>query len=128
MRILITRIGLCVLLPALVSHAQLRTVTYAPGSLAHVPGEPVIINRLGVYPQAIVRTEGPFLLYIQNRRLGHTEHFSLTLDQPNAPELIGLDTTSAKVSASQLLDLLPGTYRVRGRSNPNISFTIKIQQ
>jgi hypothetical protein len=69
-----------------VAPAQLKSGAYTPGQLANVPGEAVIVNKFGVYPQKIVRTEGPFLLYVLNRQPGHTEHFFVTLDQDNAAE------------------------------------------
>jgi hypothetical protein len=120
---------LILLAPLLIAaaNAQLKTVTYPTGSLDHAPGSPVVVTRFGVYPQQIIRKEGPFVLAIQNRLPGHTEHVSLTLDQNNAPELLGLDTSSVQTHAAALLDLEPNTYRVRFRENPTFSFTIVIQ-
>ncbi|HXM40627.1 MAG TPA: hypothetical protein VN924_05210 [Bryobacteraceae bacterium] len=120
------KLAALLLLTALAASAQLKNATYAPGQLAHVPGEPVIVNKFGVYPLKIVRSEGPFLLYIENRLPGHTDHYSVTLDQANAAELVGLDTTAAKFNASALLDLDPGTYLVRFRVRTELSFTIQI--
>jgi hypothetical protein len=109
------------------AYAQLKNTTYPPGSLPHVPGSPVVVNRFGVSPSTIVRQEGPFVLVIMNRLPGHTEHLSIGLDQPNSPELVGLDTSAAKTLASAFLDLQPNTYRVSFRNNPNLSLTVVIK-
>jgi hypothetical protein len=111
---------------ASVGSGQLKKTSYAAGQLAHVPGEPVIVNRFGTYPQKITRGEGPFLLYIQNRLPGHADHYSVTLDQADAPELVGLDTTATKFDASALLNLEPGSYRVQLRERSDLSFAIQI--
>lgn len=89
-------------------HAQLKTTQYAQLPAAAI--EPIIIKPSGVYPQKIVRPQGPFVLYVENRLPGHTAHLSLTPNLANAPELTGLDTTAPSPRSFRLLDLMPGSY------------------
>jgi hypothetical protein len=107
--------------------AQVKTTTYAQGQLVVLPSEAVLINRFGVYPPKIVRPEGPFVLFIENRLPGHSEHFSLGPDQNGAPELLGMDTGPQKFRNSILVDLQPGKYRVHFRNNPGVSVPIEIK-
>jgi hypothetical protein len=88
--------------------------------------EPVVVKLSGVYPLKIVRPKGPFILYIENRLPGHAAHFSLTLNQANAPELIGLDTAVTTPRSHLILDLLPNTY-VLHIQNQGISQNINSQ-
>ena len=88
--------------------AQLNTATYA--QQPNIVVETLVIKASGVYPQKIVRPKGPFVLYVENRLPGHAAHFSLTLNQTNASELIGLNTIAAKFTSYTLVDLLPNTY------------------
>jgi hypothetical protein len=101
--------------------------TYAKDQLVVVPSEVVMVNRFGVTPTKIVRPPGPFVLFVENRLPGHTEHYSLTLDQDGAAEFAGMDTKSDKLRNSTLLDLLPGKYRVRFRNRAEFSVAIEIQ-
>jgi hypothetical protein len=87
---------------------QLKATVYSQPPAVVV--EPVIVKPAGIYPRQIVRPQGPFILYIENRLPGHVGHFSLTLAQANAPELAGLNTTALNARSSILLDPLPGTY------------------
>jgi hypothetical protein len=107
---------------------QLKTSVYAQPPAVVV--EPVIVKPSGIYPRQIVRPQGPFVLYIDNRLPGHAGHFSLTLDQDKAPELSGLDTNALKSRSSILLDPLPGTYRLQiqtsDRKSTGLSLVIQI--
>lgn len=125
---IVRNLALLAVLLAATAPAQLKNATYQPGQLARVPGEAVVVSRFGVSPAKIVRGQGPFLLLIMNRFPGHAEHFSIALDQANAPTLVGLSTSSAAPTTSTLLDLMPGTYRVSFQNQTNLSFTIEIQQ
>jgi len=98
---------LAVLFAAAVT-AQLNTGTYA--KTPNIVVETLILKSSGIYPQKIVRPKGPFLLYVENRLPGHAAHLSLTLNQTNASELIGLNTTALKFNSVVLVDLLPNTY------------------
>jgi hypothetical protein len=109
------------------SYAQLNNSSYAPGQLAHVPGEPIVVNRFGVYPKNIIRKQGPFILMIENRLPGHTAHYSLTLDQGNGGELVGFDTAPGRFRISRLLDLKPNNYVLRFPNTDSLFVTIQIQ-
>jgi hypothetical protein len=116
---------------------QLKTTAYAQPPAVVI--EPVIVKPSGVYPSKIIRPQGPFVLYIENRLPGHAAHFSLTLSpssgqsssQTNATEIVGLNTSSGQYSAARFLDLIPGTYQLliqaQGVGNPTgWSVTIQI--
>jgi hypothetical protein len=77
--------------------------------------EPLIVKQEGVYPQKIVRPQGPFVLYIENRLPGHSTHFSISLSQANATELVGYDTSASSPRTANILNLLPGTYNLHFR-------------
>jgi hypothetical protein len=104
---------------------QLKTTTYAQAPPVVV--EPLIVKNSGFYPQKIVRPAGPFVLYIENRITPHTGHFSLTLNQANAPELTGLDISASSWQTSKLLDLQQGTYLLHFPGAQNWSLVIEIQ-
>jgi hypothetical protein len=107
---------------------QLRTTVYSQPPAVVV--EPVIVKPSGIYPSKIVRPQGPFILYIENRLPGNAGHFSLALDQASAAELTGLDTDKLTFRSSVLLDLLPGTYRLQiqtsDRKSTGLSVVIQI--
>ena len=109
---------------------QLKTSVYSQPPAVVV--EPVIVKLSGIYPSKIVRPQGPFILYIENRLPSQAGHFSLALDQTNAPELIGLDTDHLKFRSSVLVDPLPGTYRLQihtsVRKSTGLSLVIQITQ
>lgn len=107
--------------------AQKRNATYQNGQLATVPTMSVLVDRVGITPESFTRPAGPFLLAIRNRRGDHNEHFSLTLDQPNAPEIYGFDTTPGQFHGAFLVDLLPGSYRLRLTNSPSLSVAITIE-
>ena len=119
--------ALMVLVSTVSAFAQLKNSAYARGQLTVVPAETVVVNRFGIYPETIVRPEGPFVLYIVNQLRGHLEHFSLTLEQDEATELIGIDTEEQHFRSSALLDLKPGKYRLRFRKSSQLSLTLEIQ-
>jgi len=106
--------------------AQLKNTQYT--QLPAMAIEPVIVKPVGVYPQKIVRPQGPFLLYIENRLPGHAAHFSLTLNQANAAELTGLDTNSGSFRAQTILDLMPGVYVLHFQSSGTTSQNMTAQK
>ncbi len=112
---------------ASMAHAQLKNRSYSRGELAVVPGEPIVVTEFGVYPDKIVRPEGPFVLFIENRLPGHTERFSLTLDRDEV-ELRALNTTARKFHDATLVDLEPGKYRLRFGKRPGFWVLIEIQR
>jgi hypothetical protein len=108
-----------------VGYGQLKSTQYSQPPAVVV--ETVIVTPSGILPKQIVRPEGPFLLYIENRLPGHVEHFSLTLDQGGGPpELIGLDTNPASWRGAILIDPKPGSYRLRFRGRSDLSLPIQI--
>jgi hypothetical protein len=106
-------------------HAQLKNTQYA--QMPPMAIEPIIVKASGVYPAKIVRPQGPFLLYIENRLTGHAAHFSLALNQTNASEFFGLDTNALAPRTSNMLDLMPGTYLLTIQ-NQGLSQNIKSPQ
>jgi hypothetical protein len=113
------------LLMAASAWGQLKNTVYSQPPAVVV--EPLIVKESGFYPQKIVRPEGPFVLYIENRLPGHTGHFSLTLAQTNAAELVGLDTTAVAWRGATFLDLQPGNYQLRIPGSQGWSVAIQIQ-
>jgi hypothetical protein len=108
-------------------YAQKTNATYRNGELATVATMSVVVDRFGISPQEFTRPVGAFLLVIRNRFGDHTEHFSLTLDSPKAPEIYSLDTTAEKFSGAILVDLKPGKYRLRLTKWPELSVAIAIE-
>jgi hypothetical protein len=106
---------------------QLKVTQYSQPP--QVVAEPVVVRLSGVTPQKITRPQGPFLLCVDNRLPGNDAHFSLSLNQGNSTELIGLDTIPSQTRASKLLDLQPGTYKltVQNRAGNASGWTVIIQ-
>jgi hypothetical protein len=136
-KILVQRVRACtvahflvvmgILFSANILSGQVKSAAYSSNQLVVIPGEPVMVTRFGIYPQKLVRPEGPFVLFVENRLPGHTEHFSLTLDQNGAAELLGMDSGPQKIRNSILLDLMPGHYRLHLQNNSQLSVAIEIQ-
>jgi hypothetical protein len=108
-------------------YAQKRNATYKNGELATVGTMSVVLDRFGISPKEFTMPVGAFLLVIRNRVRDNVEHFSLTLDSPNAPEIYSIDTTAEKFHGAVLVDLKPGKYRLRLTKSPELSVAITIE-
>ena len=106
--------------------AQLKPIDLpVTGLRAIFPNEAVTISRFGVSPAKIVRTEGAFVLFIENLLGDQEETFSLMLTGAPA-SLVDLATHSHKHRASIPLNLVPGKYRLQLNKRANLSIDIVI--
>jgi len=124
----IHRIALIAAFIAVAAHGQLKHAVYAAGQYKKLPVVAVIVDTDGVSPASIERPEGPFLLYVENRLPDRTGHFSVGVDQEGSSELVGMDTKDKQVSSSTLIDLQPGSYRLRFTPKANLSVSIHVSK
>ena len=120
------------LVPALMAEwvlplaAQLKPIDLPVTGLPVIlPNEVVTISRFGVSPANIVRTEGTFVLFIENLLVDQAETFSLMLAGAPA-SLADLVTHSPKHRTSIPLNLLPGKYRLQLKKRADLSIDIVI--
>src|SRR5258708_6650200 len=101
--------------------AQRRPIDPPPVGLPAIyPSEVVTISRFGISPAKITRTEGTFVLFIENFLGDQEETFSVTL--AGAPASLGdLDTHSQRHRTSIPLNLVPGHHRLPLNHLTNLS-------
>jgi len=105
--------------------AQLREPRF-PADQTVVPSELITIDRHGLYPKRIIRPEGPFVLFLENRSANLDEEFPVHPDKAQGA-LFQLKTHKHKAYDYKLIDLAPGTYQFRVKGKPTQVLEIVIE-
>ena len=100
-----------------VASSQLRPGNVVPAGRG-IASELVSIYRQGVSPQRIERTEGPFVLFIENRSLDLDDKITLHLGKTNTASLLEIVTRHDKSYDYEVIDPQPGTYHLKIAKHP----------
>ncbi len=94
--------------------------------LSNLEVEVITLTHQGFHPSILIRKPGTFRLVLSNiSSSSRTSDFDIVDDRGAARKTISLDLDKVR-HASDQIELPPGTYALRLRSQPSISLSITI--